>query len=507
MKTRLKKHSFLLYCFALAAVFLLIGSKSSPLYPMNDWVDVNCFFTMGKSLLAGKVPYVDLYEQKGPVLYFVYALIALFSPNSYFGVYLLEVLTYGLFLYFSGLIAQLYLGDTLKVYFLVAIEGAIITVTHAFAHGASVEEMGLFMSAYGLFVTLRAIKRGKRLSFREAMVCGIFSGILLWIKYTMLGLYLGLAIFIIIWYLGWGRHWKDLFATIGAFFLGLGLVSAVVAVYFRYHHALEALYTVYFYNNIFLYAKETEGSKLQSLYDCVKHTIRLNTTYTWLFLPGLIWAAVRAVKDIRPLMMLVLTFLGLCLGTYWGGWKISYYGLVLAVYSVFGLIAFGEILKITRLDRLLKKLTFGKTAISVLWVAVLAGMLCQFCLENNRNVYLMGTPKEEMPQYRFAQTINTVEDATLLNYGFLDGGFYYAADVVPNCYFFCLLNVVAPEMFEIQREFINEGKVDFVVTRDRKLSEYPRVDVSRYECVDEVEFYFEGKMRTYYLWQKIVPVG
>ena len=66
MKIRLKKHSFLLYCFALAALFLLIGSKSSPLYPMNDWVDVNCFFTMGKSLLAGKVPYVDLYEQKGP---------------------------------------------------------------------------------------------------------------------------------------------------------------------------------------------------------------------------------------------------------------------------------------------------------------------------------------------------------------------------------------------------------------------------------------------------------
>ena len=96
---------------------------------MNDWVDVNCFFTMGKSLLAGKVPYVDLYEQKGPVLYFVYALIALFSPNSYFGVYLLEVLTYGLFLYFSGLIARLYLDDTLKVWFIVAIEGAIITVT------------------------------------------------------------------------------------------------------------------------------------------------------------------------------------------------------------------------------------------------------------------------------------------------------------------------------------------------------------------------------------------
>lgn len=503
MKTRLKKHSFLLYCFALAAVYLLIGSKSSPLYPMNDWVDVNCFFTMGKSLLAGQVPYVDLYEQKGPVLYFIYAIIALFSPNSYFGVYLLEVITYGLFLYFSGLIARLYLGDSLKVWFIAAIEGAIITVTYAFAHGASVEEMCLFMSAYGLYVALRAIKEGRVLTFREGLVCGIFSGILLWIKYTMLGLYLGLAIFVVIWYLCWGFKWRELFKTIGAFFAGLGIVTAVVFLYFLVNGALDELYTVYFYNNIFLYAKETEGNKLQSIYECVEHTLKLNDTYTWLFLPGLIWAAVRAFKDIRPLLLLVLTFLGLSLGTYWGGWKISYYGLVFAVYTVFGLIAIGEVLRLCRIDRLLNKLNFGSKWAAGLWVAVVIVLAASFCLRNGRNVYLMGTPKEEMPQYRFAETINSVEDATLLNYGFLDGGFYYAADVIPNCYFFCQLNVLAPEMFQTQREFVNEGKVTFVVTRDRLLSDYYNIDDSLYECVDQAQLYFEGKLRTYYLYQLI----
>ena len=58
----LKKHAFLLLCFLAAAMYLLFSSKSSPMYPMNDWVDVNCFYTMGKSLLAGLVPYRDLYE-------------------------------------------------------------------------------------------------------------------------------------------------------------------------------------------------------------------------------------------------------------------------------------------------------------------------------------------------------------------------------------------------------------------------------------------------------------
>ena len=280
----LKKHAFLLLCFLAAAMYLLFSSKSSPMYPMNDWVDVNCFYTMGKSLLAGLVPYRDLYEQKGPVLYFVYALIALFSDGSFFGVWLLEVVTYGLFLYYSGKIMELYLGESMLVWFLTVVLGGLIPVTAAFAHGASVEEMCLFMSAYGLYVALRAMKEDRVLSFREAFTCGIWAAILLWIKYTMLGLYLGLAIFIIIWYLGWGHGFKALWKTVGAFFAGIGVITAVVFLYFAVTGALDDLFRVYFYNNIFLYAKEPEQSRLMSIWTCLKKTLKLNKTYTLLII-------------------------------------------------------------------------------------------------------------------------------------------------------------------------------------------------------------------------------
>ena len=84
-----RKRVLLIYCLLLSAAFLLICSKSSPLYPMNDWVDVHCFLTLGNGMLHGKVPYVDLYEQKGPVLYFIYAIVALFNQKSFWGQYLL----------------------------------------------------------------------------------------------------------------------------------------------------------------------------------------------------------------------------------------------------------------------------------------------------------------------------------------------------------------------------------------------------------------------------------
>ena len=78
-----------------ASIFtLLICSKNSPLYPYNDWVDGNAFFTMGKGMFNGKVPYKDLFEQKGPLLYLIYGIGYLISHDTFLGVYLLEVISY-----------------------------------------------------------------------------------------------------------------------------------------------------------------------------------------------------------------------------------------------------------------------------------------------------------------------------------------------------------------------------------------------------------------------------
>ena len=68
---------------AISAITLL--SKSSPIYPFNDWFDSNCFLTVGKSMLHGLVPYKDLYEQKGPLLYMLHAVAAMFSETSFIG--------------------------------------------------------------------------------------------------------------------------------------------------------------------------------------------------------------------------------------------------------------------------------------------------------------------------------------------------------------------------------------------------------------------------------------
>ena len=87
---------------------LLICSKNSPLYPYNDWVDGNAFFTMGKGMFNGKVPYKDLFEQKGPLLYLIYVIGYLISHDTFLGVYLLEVISYTIFNIKSSIIIVIF---------------------------------------------------------------------------------------------------------------------------------------------------------------------------------------------------------------------------------------------------------------------------------------------------------------------------------------------------------------------------------------------------------------
>lgn len=498
-----KNKILLLWSMLLSVIFIGLASKSSPLYPLNDWVDVNCFFTMGRGILDGMVPYRDLYEQKGPVLYFLYAAISLFSRNSYVGVYLLEAVTFGLFLYYSGKLAQLYLGASRTVYFLIAILAAAVVNSWSFTHGGSVEQNCLFILVYGMYSVLRALRENRGLSFREALLNGGFAGILLWVKYTMLGFYLGLALFVLIWYLTDPALRSKLLLTAGQFLLGILSVSAVVLAYFAIHGALSDLFTVYFYNNIFLYAEEVEGSRIKLIWNCLQGAVEANTNFGWLILSGTVFILLKRDRQWKAGLMVVLCFFTLALSTYWGGKAWDYYGLVFAAFCVYGLTVWVELLRSTRLFDLWHRYLSRHITVAFLAMALVLSFLLNGTLKNNQNLYLTKYDREDTVQYRFAETIQTVEDATLLNYGFLDGGFYYASGAAPACRYFCYFNINSPEMWEEQNACIANGDADFIVTRYYKLEQYG-VDCSKYVLVDAAEHPFDQNYAyTYYLYQKI----
>ena len=97
----------------IAAIALVLCSKSSPLYVLNDWMDANIFFTMGKSMFRGKVLYRDVFDHKGPVLYFLYGLASLIDYTGFTGVLVVEIIAFAFFLHCGLRTAELLAGRAL----------------------------------------------------------------------------------------------------------------------------------------------------------------------------------------------------------------------------------------------------------------------------------------------------------------------------------------------------------------------------------------------------------
>lgn len=158
METSRKRQLFAaLWCLLCAAAALAVCSRSSPLYPTNDWGDANIYFTIGRGMLEGLVPYRDLLDHKGPLLYFLHAAAALVSDSSFFGVWLWEVAAGTAFLWFSLKSVSLFCPEHLSLLTVPLVAGAVYS-SPAFAQGDSAEELCLPLLAFSLWCLLRAFK-------------------------------------------------------------------------------------------------------------------------------------------------------------------------------------------------------------------------------------------------------------------------------------------------------------------------------------------------------------
>ena len=486
----LNEKKLLLYAMCVSFLFIMICSKSSFLYPMNDWQDVNCFFTVGKAMMNGKVLYKDIYEQKGPILYFIHGLAYLISQTSFLGVFIIEVFSFGAYIYIAAKCAAIYIKNKNILYLMMPIIASLITMSKAFAHGDSVEELSLVLVMYSLYTVLKNLNANKKMCRYEIVLNGVCAAIVLWMKFTILGFYIGLVIFVSIWYLE-KKYIKEWFQAMVCFLLGVGMVSLIVFGYSLITHSIRDLFQVYFYNNLFLYPIELQENRLMVILKCMQDTIRTNPCFMIFVIIGMIWSVKRTWKECLCIWM---TFACMVLGVYWGGRSYVYYGLIFSAYTVFGVVVVLDEVVEYRI-RFISKTIYVKAVAALLCVCLMG---VNYIMSDN--TYLLGMKKDEMPQHKFAAIIDSVPNSTMLNYGFMDGGFYTAANKIPINKYFCRLNTPLPELEKEQNQYIEGGKVDFVVTRNASLDEYG-IDCTKYELNSEETFYYEGNMYTYFLYR------
>ena len=175
------------FCLLIAAAAITLCSKSSLLYPFNDWVDANCYLTIGRGILRGRMPYRDLIDHKGPLLYLLHAPAAALDATGFFGVYLLEIAAAAAFLYAALCLLRLYGGRCMAL--ALPLLAAVVYGCGSFCHGDSAEELCLPLLIYPLYLSLRAVRAGKIPPVRDCLLIGLCAWAVLWIKFSLLGLF------------------------------------------------------------------------------------------------------------------------------------------------------------------------------------------------------------------------------------------------------------------------------------------------------------------------------
>ena len=266
-----KKYIAVLFCLVTAFLMIMLCSRSSFLYPINNWDDVNCYFSMGKAMMNGQIIYRDIYEQKGPYLYFLYGLAYLMNHTGFLGVFLFEVAAMAVLLLFSYKTMNLYLKKETSL-FLIPPLCFCIVVSRSFYWGGSAEEFCLPLLAISIYDLLKYFKEdypnppGLKMILRNGILAGLVAGI----KYTLLGFHFGwivmLAFLLLI-----RKKWKKSVEICAMF--GAGIVLALIPwfFYFGLNGALGDWWEVYIYNNVFLYSGLEEKRSLGKwIYDYAK---------------------------------------------------------------------------------------------------------------------------------------------------------------------------------------------------------------------------------------------
>ena len=242
-------HTYI-YCLIIAFCFITFFSASTSwLYHNVEYLDADFFSVIGKYWAKGNIPYVDLWDQKGPIIYFFNA-VGYFVTGQRWGVYLIQIISLTITLYYTYYFLLLEFSRKNALFLLLAATLALLN-DYSYA-GNNVEEYLLPLltfAFYKMYKWLHNTTNDKyEHPYKYAFTYGMVFGFSFLTRMTnAIGVCGG--IFIITILLLSKKQWKNLFHNILAFISGTGVIVIPFIIYFYCHGCLdEMIYGTLLYN-------------------------------------------------------------------------------------------------------------------------------------------------------------------------------------------------------------------------------------------------------------------
>lgn len=274
IRTLLKVGRVVWQRYLIAAAALLVIGAYLPLrrnyYPSHDY---SIFAYIGKRILAGGLPYVDAWDHKPPLIFYLNALGLWLANGNLVGIWVLEIV----FVIGAALLMFALLRSSFNEWAaLAAALGAVLHLARLLDFGNYTEEFAFLFQVAAVVLWMRTKNGG---SFGRWAGSGVLMGLAFSLKPTLIGAWGGIGVMTLLDAFFLAEFPKEtrfapLIRQFGGLILGFIAVNLVWIGYFSAHGALGDYFSGAFTYN-WLYAVKSGASRWATGWT------------TWTFLPSL----------------------------------------------------------------------------------------------------------------------------------------------------------------------------------------------------------------------------
>ena len=229
-----------LLLFLVSFVFVVLFSRSTSFLYAFEGADPSIFKQMGRAVLRGKIMYIDYFDNKGCLIYFIHALGLWLGGD--FIIMLMQVVSLTVTLIIWDKMLALFHTEKERM---ICVGIALVLLLCFYGAGDQTQEWCLPFISYPLWVYFHSYKTKSEIRQLQMFFIGICFGFISFIQINNACAFLGFIAYLWLQYL-LKKDFKKLFQSVGCFISGWVFIAIPCILYFYlkagWHGVYEMVY-------------------------------------------------------------------------------------------------------------------------------------------------------------------------------------------------------------------------------------------------------------------------
>ncbi|MGL5379104.1 hypothetical protein [Clostridium sp.] len=450
MKTKKAFLAFeILIISIITSLFMAVILKTTSPLSSTIGADSGIFLTIGKSIAEGNLLYVDIFDHKGPLLFFLNALPQVFIDGT-LGVWILQTIFVIITVILIVKIGDILLKNNMKY---IAPLFYILYIGFTFEGGNLSEEYSNLFCIIGLYIFVKYYISGFKFKKRYPLILGICFMAITLIRINNAAILVSIVLTVII-IIAMRKEFKLIGTSIMNFILGCLTVFLPVSLYFLIQDAIyDFIYASFLYN--FKYKGDGIVTNIAKIVD---YSDKFKNIIFFIVLISIINAIVLIIKSKYELcIFVVINLLVTIVAIAAGGKGYLHYTTLGSIGFIFNIILAFKYWHIMRYN-----------FVKVVVISAILFKVGTFTINTYEKVKGEVVAENIYKQSVIELSSNVGKEERILGYN-IPAKWYYTANLLPDNKYFTLQDWWASfdqSINESINDYLNSDAPDWIVTSD-----------------------------------------